>query len=140
MRTGQNRRMSTTGSTAPGRVAALAALLGGATWVVAAVLGWDGDAQRATYDAGLVLGVLALAAGGYTLVDHAPVWLRLLVTVATAALGYVVWVSVVDAFTEDHLPVLLAGAVMVVVGVATLALRRGRRDGGQVPHGHHAAR
>jgi len=45
-----------------------------------------------------------------------------------------------DAFTEDHLPVLLAGAVMVVVGVATLALRRGRRDGGQVPHGHHAAR
>jgi hypothetical protein len=51
-----------------------------------------------------------------------------------------VWVSIVDAFTADHLPVLLAGAVMVVVAGATMARPRGHRDAGQVSHGHHAAR
>ena len=106
------------------RAAAVAAVLGGLVWVVAAVIDWDGDVNPVAYGTGLVWFLLALAGLGYTLVDHAPVWLRAVVSVATPALGYGVWFTVNDAFTTDHLPVLLGGIGLLAAGGATLARHR----------------
>ena len=106
------------------RAAAVAAVLGGLVWVVAALIDRDGDVSPVTYAIGLLCFLLALAGLGYTLVDQAPVWLRAVVSVATPALGYGVWFTVSDAFTTDHLPVLLAGVVLLAAGGATLARHR----------------
>ncbi len=98
------------------RVASILLGLSGLVWVVAGVLGWGGDVQSPLYLAGLVLFVLAFAALGYALVSHAPAWLRGVVTVATPALGYMVWVTILDPFGADYLPVLGAGVLLVVAG------------------------
>ncbi len=118
--------------------ASAAAVLSGLLWVAAAVLGWDGDAQGTLFTAGLVLFVLALAALGYSLVATAPVWLRAVVTVATPALGYMVWITVRDAFGTDHLPVLGFGALLLVAGV--IGLSRSRDEASPKVAGGHRAR
>jgi hypothetical protein len=106
------------------RAAALLALLGGVVWIVAAVLGWGDDVDRSMYLAGLVLFLLAAAAGGYTLVTTAPIWLRAVVVVASVMLGYLVWVTIRDAFAQDAVPVLGAGIVLVLAGGVGLTRRR----------------
>lgn len=98
------------------RIASVAAVVGGLVWVVAAMSDWGGTAGGLVYDAGMVVFGVALAGLGYALVATAPVWLRAVVTVATPALGYMVWVTVESAFGYGSLPVLVAGVLMVVLG------------------------
>ena len=121
------------------RVAWTAALLGGLVWVLAGTVGWGGYADGLVYDVGLVLVVVAFAALGYSLVDSAPVWLRAVVTVATPALAYMVWVTVRDAFAAGYLPVLAAGLVLAAAGGVGLGRTRGERPPAVV-RGRRAAR
>jgi hypothetical protein len=119
-------------------VASGLAVLGGIGWAVGGVLGWGSDTPGGLYLVGLLLAVLALAALGYALVATAPVWLRAVVTVATPALGYMVWVTVRDAFAHDYLPVLVAGVLLLAAGGVGLA-RRGQAPPA-VTRGRRAAR
>jgi hypothetical protein len=121
------------------RAAALAGVLGGLVWAVAAVIGWGGDVNHVVYVVGLVWLVVALCVLGYGLVDHAPMWLRAVVSVATPALGLVVWVAVLNGFDTDHLPVLAAGIAMLAVSGVALT-RSGPREVGSPVGGHRAAR
>lgn len=121
------------------RFGSFAALLGGLAWVVAAVLGWGAEPDEYLYYAGVGLLALALAALGYALVPRAPLWLQLVVTVATPVLGLMVWLIVEDAIPERHLA-LLGGGIVLLLG-AGIALSR-RREAVMHPEGpgSHAAR
>lgn len=124
-----------------GRIASIGALLTGVVWVAAGVLGWGGDPEEYSYLAGLALFVLSLAAFGYSLVATAPVWLRVLVTLATPALGYTVWLVVRDSVSDGYLPVLFAGVVLVVAGGIGLGRGRGEDSEPDPPaRGRRAAR
>ena len=122
------------------RAAAIAAVLGGLVWIVAAVVDWGQDVNPVVSTVGLLWFLLALAGVGYSLVDHAPVWLRAVVTVATALLGYGVWFTVVDAFTDTALPVLVSGLVMLALGAVTLVRGREAPQADAPVHGRRAAR
>ena len=106
------------------RTAAMAAVLGGLVWLVAAALDWGQDVNPVVYTIGLVWFLVALMGLGYGLVDKAPVWLRAVVSVATPLLGYGVWFTISDAFASNYLPVLAAGLLLVAIG--GLVLVRGR--------------
>lgn len=86
----------------PRRIASIAAVVGGASWLLEVVLTWsDGSSGPAgmLFYVGLVALAVALGAGGYTLVETAPLWLRAVVVVATPALVLMVW-QMVDAALE----------------------------------------
>jgi hypothetical protein len=102
------------------RLASFLATVAGLLWIVAGVAGWGTDAEGKLYLLGLGAFVLAMAATGYALVARAPVWLRAIVTIATPALGYMVWVTVRAAFSAGYLPVLGAGVLLVVGGAIGL--------------------
>ena len=124
------------------RWAAVSALVGGVAWVVSAVLGWGEQAEDVSYLVGLVLFVVCLGLVGYSLVATAPVWLRAVVTIATPALGYVVWATVLESVELDYLPVLVAGVVILAVGGVGLgrAARRRSPDPEPPARGRRAAR
>ncbi|NUS52176.1 MAG: hypothetical protein HOQ22_14195 [Nocardioidaceae bacterium] len=109
----------------------MAAILGGLVWIVGGVLGWGANVNPVAYLVGLGWFLVAFAAFGYTLVDHAPVWLRGIVSLATPALAYVVWMSVTDAFATDSPPALGAGLLLLVVGA--VAMGRGGRSTAAAP-------
>lgn len=100
-----------------GRAASIAAVLGGLVWVAAAALDWGDDVNPIAYLVGLVWFVVSLAALGYSLTAKAPVWLRGIVSLATPALGFMVWVTLRDPFLTNDLPVGVAGVMMVASGV-----------------------
>jgi hypothetical protein len=103
------------------RVGAVAAVLGGLAWIVAGALAWGEDAlDRPLYVTGLVLLVVAFAALGYALVATAPVWLRAVVTVATPALGTMVWLILRDSLA-DPVAAVTGGALLLVGGGVALA-------------------
>ena len=108
------------------RWGSVAALLGGLAWVVSAVLGWGEDPEQVSYLVGLVLLVVALAAAGYSLVATAPVWLRAVVTLATPALGFTVWLVVLDSVSTGSVAVALAGVVLLVGGGIGMGRTSGR--------------
>jgi drug/metabolite transporter (DMT)-like permease len=123
----------------------MAAFLGGVAWLASAVVDWGVEPETRSYVAGLVLLVICLAGAGYALVATAPAWLRALVTVATPALGYSVWLVVRDAAGPDHLTLAVAGSVLVLAGAWGLVRRRTPRTapepGPQPPvRGRRAAR
>ena len=108
------------------RWGSVAALLGGLAWVVSAVLGWGEDPEQVSYLVGLALLVVALAAAGYSLVATAPVWLRAVVTLATPALGFMVWLVVLDSVSAGSVAVVLAGVVLLVGGGIGMGRTAGR--------------
>jgi len=125
------------------RWGSVAALLGGLAWVVSAVLGWGEDPEQVSYLVGLTLLVVALAAAGYSLVATAPVWLRAVVTLATPALGFTVWLVVLDSVSTGSVAVALAGVVLLVGGGIGMGRTSGRaREGRPEPpvRGRRAAR
>ena len=122
------------------RAAAAAAVLGGLVWLVAGLLDWGQDVNAVASTLGLVCFLLALMGLGYHLVDHAPVWLRAVVTVATPLLGYGVWFTVSDAFTSNYLPVLLAGLLMLGIGGLVLGRSRSAAPAKAPVRGRRAAR
>jgi hypothetical protein len=121
------------------RAAALAAVLGGLVWVVAAAVDQGGNVNPTLRGVGLLCVLAALAASGYALVPTAPLWLRALVCLATPALGYAVWATVRDAFDTNSLPVLAGGLVALAIGGLVLARTRGDEVDPPV-HGHRASR
>jgi hypothetical protein len=99
------------------RIGALAAILGGMVWVVAAVLAWgDEDLDTALYYAGFALLVVAFAAMGYALVATAPVWLRAVVTVATPLLGTMIWLILRDSIADAYVSAVVGGVLLLVGG------------------------
>jgi len=123
------------------RTAAMAAVLGGLVWLVAAALDWGQDVNPVVYTIGLVWFLVALMGLGYGLVDKAPVWLRAVVSVATPLLGYGVWFTISDAFASNYLPVLAAGLLLVAIGGLVLARRRSAEPVAAAPvRGRRAAR
>ena len=124
------------------RWAAFAALLGGVAWVVSAVLGWGDEPEDVSYLVGVALFVVWLALGGYSLVSTAPLWLRAVVTIATPALGYVVWATVLASASREYIPVVVGGVLMVVAGGIGLgrAARRGPAEPEPPVRGRRAAR
>ena len=122
------------------RAAAMAAVLGGLVWLVAAALDWGQDVNPIVYTIGLVWFLVALMGLGYGLVDKAPVWLRAVVSVATPLLGYGAWFTVSDAFTSNYLPVLVAGLLLVATGGLVLARSRSAEPVGAPVRGRRAAR
>src|SRR6478736_10531041 len=122
------------------RAAAAAAVLGGLVWLVAGLLDWGQDVNAVASTVGLVCYLLGLMGLGYRLVDHAPVWLRAVVTVATPLLGYGVWFTVDDAFTSSYLPVLVAGLLLVGIGGLVLARSRDAAPVDAPVRGRRAAR
>jgi hypothetical protein len=122
------------------RAAAVAAVLGGLVWIVAAVVDWGQDVNPVVSTVGLVWFLLALAGVGYSLVAQAPVWLRAVVTVATPLLGYGIWFTVVDAFADSALPVLVSGLVLLALGAVALVRGREAPPADSPVHGRRAAR
>jgi hypothetical protein len=122
------------------RTASIAAVLGGLVWVAAAVLAWEADVATVGYVIGLWCLLVALAAGGYALVDHAPAWLRAVVSVATPALGFGVWFSVEDAVDRNYATVLAAAVLALVAGL--VGVKRGAAGPARQPvrGGHRAPR
>jgi hypothetical protein len=110
----------------PSRVAAIVALVGGLLWIAAAVLGWGADAKPLVYDAGLAAFLIALAGFGYSLVDHAPGWLRLVVSIATPLLGLMGWTMIIDALPSSNAVVVLVGGIALLV-CGMIAIPRTRR-------------
>ena len=125
------------------RVGAVAAVLGGLGWIVAGVLAWgDETVSQPLYVAGLVLLVVAFAALGYALVATAPVWLRAVVTLATPALGLMVWLILRDSLSE-YVAAVTGGALLLVGGGVALARSRSSATGTPEPppaRGRRAAR
>ncbi|MGN6575028.1 MAG: hypothetical protein ACTHKG_05020 [Nocardioides sp.] len=125
------------------RVGAVAAVLGGLLWIVAGVIGWgDEPINQPLYVAGLVLLVVAFAALGYALVATAPVWLRAVVTIATPALGLMVWLILRDSLS-DYVAAVTGGALLLVGGGVALARSRPPAAGPAEPppaRGRRAAR
>jgi ABC-type enterochelin transport system permease subunit len=72
-------------------------------------------------------------------VDHAPVWLRLVVSAATPLLGLMLWIMVVDVVPANSPVVMLAAVGMVIGGL--IALPRTRNAQSRAPaRGRRAAR
>ena len=122
------------------RTAAMAAVLGGLVWLVAAALDWGQDVNPVVYTIGLVWFLVALLGLGYGLVDKAPVWLRAVVSVATPLLGYGVWFTISDAFASNYLPVLAAGLLLVAIGGLVLVRSRSAEPVAAPVRGRRAAR
>ncbi|HSE72109.1 MAG TPA: hypothetical protein VLA97_15205 [Nocardioidaceae bacterium] len=127
------------------RVAAIAALAGGVAWLASAFtnVGVDqfsaGGLGLVTLSAGYAAFALATAAAGYSLVDKAPLWLRLVVSLALLLLAAMVWSLVVQALDSDWLCAMLGGVSGVLFAVVVLA--RSRRVQAPVPvRGRRAAR
>jgi hypothetical protein len=125
----------------PRRVASVAALLGAAGWLTKVGLVWaggdsiDAGAEQIAHLAGLICVVVALAAAGYTVVEKAPLWLRLLVTVAAPLLVMMVWqlldqairaLYTSDTWLRDELNVLVAAVLALLLGLWGLGRRRPR--------------
>lgn len=99
------------------RLGSIAAVLGGVAWVAAALLAWGEDElHQALYLAGFALLVAAFASMGYALVATAPVWLRAVVTLATPALGAMVWLILKDAIPQVYVAAVVGGVLLVVGG------------------------
>ncbi len=114
------------------RVGAVAAVLGGLLWIVAGALGWGDDAlNQGLYVAGLALLVAAFAALGYALVATAPVWLRVVVTIATPALGLMVWLILRDSVPSEYVAAVTGGVLLLVGG--GIALGRSRSSAPESP-------
>jgi hypothetical protein len=90
---------------------------------------WHGTLAVAGYAAAIA----ALCVWGYILVEHAPVWLRIIVSVAFPLLMASVW-QVVDQALDDRIDgwkaaasTHLLGGIIVLIG-ALVGFRRSARD------------
>lgn len=143
----------------PRRIASTAAVLGGLAWLARVVLVWmsvdqtgDAGVPGALFWAGLAALALGLAAGGYTLVETAPLWLRGVVTIAVPLLVFMIWVLLgqaidavytADDWLREELDVAVAGVIALLLGVWGFTRRGPGREQSDPPpsaRGHHAAR
>ena len=117
----------------PRRIASIAALVGGVSWLAKVFLIWLSGGDNT--DTGLVAifalagwasFAVALAAAGYTLVEKAPVWLRAVVAVATPLLVLMVWMLLDqgvkaayggDSWFRDEVSVLVAAVIALTMSI-----------------------
>jgi hypothetical protein len=122
----------------PAKISAAAAVLGGALWVVHAVLGGGDDPVATTlFFVGMAALVLAAAIFGTSLVKSNAVAMRGVVGVASGLL----MLSLVEAFRPPDTPWYIGfwGILAIVVGgLSLLRGRGGATDGGRPAHGAHA--
>ena len=120
------------------RLGSIAAVLGGVAWIVAALLSWGEDELGAAlYYGGLALLVAAFAALGYALVATAPVWLRAVVTLATPALGAMVWQIILVEVPHAFVASVVGGVLLVVGGGIALSQSSGPAPTETPPRGGH---
>ena len=130
----------------PRLLAAVLGTLGGLLLGAAGGLSFAAHGSRDWHDtvavAGYVAVVAAMCVMGYALVAHAPVWLRLIVSVAFPLLAASVW-QVVDQAVDDRLGRLEGAAsthvlgAVIVLAVALVGFRRpaaGRPDSYEPTH------
>lgn len=125
------------------RLGSVAAILGGLVWIAAAVLAWGEDAVGSVlHVVGFALLVVAFATMGYALVATAPLWLRAVVTVATPALGAMLWLTLRDAVDEPYVAVMVGGVLLLLGGGIGLgrAAPAGRGEPDASVRGRRAAR
>ncbi len=95
------------------RIGPVGAVLGGLVWVVAESFpGARKKSTRRRNVAGLALLVVAFAALGYSLVATAPVWLRVVVTIATPLLGVMVWLTCASSLPSDDVSAMVGGVLL----------------------------
>jgi hypothetical protein len=131
----------------PRLLAALLGLLGGLLLGLAGGLSFLAREATDTHDqlaiAGYAGTLVALVLMGYALVAHAPVWLRIIVTIAFPLLIASVW-QVVDQAIDDRVdgwkgPAtvhLLGGVIVLTVALIGLRRRERRRDDRYEPTHH----
>jgi len=104
-------------------------LLGGLVWIAGALLGWGDDPVTDTADLlwliGLTLLVVSGGLAGYALVASAPLWLRAVVTVCSAALVGVVVTTLAPDLEIAATPLLVAGVLLLLAAGAGLVAQRG---------------
>jgi len=116
------------------KVGFIAAVLGGAVWLGKVALIWGnggtntGDGLVAVaFFIGFAGLLVALLAGGYSLVTTAPIWLRAVVSVCATLLGLMLFTIIDDAvkgvyssegWLRDELGILITASIALVVGVA----------------------
>lgn len=123
-------------------------------WLVKVALIWGnggtntGDGLVAVvYFIGLAALLVALLAGGYSLVTTAPIWLRAVVSVCATLLGLTLFTIIDDAvkgmyspegWLRDELGILIAALIALTVGVVGVV--RSREPEAKTPHpgGHRA--
>ena len=131
----------------PRLLAALLGTLGGLLLGAAGGLAFLAHGSRDWHGtlavAGYAVTVAALCVTGYALVTQAPVWLRIIVSVAFPLLAASVW-QVVDQTIDDHVDGwkaaadahALAGVIVLVVALVALRRRDGERAGAYEPTHH----
>jgi hypothetical protein len=127
----------------PSSLVVLAGLLlvvaGGLPFIQHGSRDWEGLVA----DVGYVVALVALGAIGYRTVARAPVWLRIVVSIAVPLLAASVW-QVVDQVIDDNVagwkgPAsahLLAGVILLAVGLLGQRRRAVEDDGGYAPTHH----
>lgn len=121
------------------RVASVAGVLGGVSWLAKVGLIWanggtntDEGIVAVLYLAGLLVLAIAALAAGYAVVTTAPIWLRVVVSVATLALFWILY-SVIDSaaqamysgggWLDDELGIVVTAVLALLVGLVALARR-----------------
>lgn len=123
-------------------------------WLLKVALIWanggtntDDDLVAVVYFIGLAGLLVALLAGGYSVVTTAPIWLRAVVSVCATLLGLTLFTIIDDAlkgmyssegWLRDELGILVAALIAVSVGVVGVV--RSRQLEPKAPHagGHRA--
>ena len=119
----------------PAKISASAALLGGALWILHALLGGGSDPLASTlHFVGLACLMVAAAVFGSTLVKSDAVAVRVVVALASGLLA----LSLVEAFRLSDTPWYdgFWGIVAALIGAAALLRGRGRSSG-RPPAGAH---
>lgn len=115
------------------KIGFIAAMAGGAVWLAKVALIWGnggtntGDGLVAVaFFIGFAGLLVALLAGGYSVVTTAPIWLRAVVSVCATLLGLMLFTIMDDAakgvyssegWLRDEIGILITASIALVVGV-----------------------
>ena len=120
------------------KICFIAAIAGGAVWLAKVALIWGnggtntGDGLVAVaFFIGFAGLLVALLAGGYSVVTTAPIWLRAVVSVCATLLGLMLFTIMDDAvkgvyssdgWLRDELGIVITASIAVMVGVLGMVL------------------
>jgi hypothetical protein len=103
-------------------------LLGGVLAVLGGVLGSGGDevdgVGQVLWLAGVMVGLIGVGAGGYSLVTTAPYWLRLVASGGSAGLAAVVLTAAVPDLVTGAGGAIATGVLSALVGAVVYVVER----------------